>query len=148
MPTHAVETLAAQLDKPVATIIVSQDDRTRRFIGEALLITAAVYLLKRYVDKYLEGLGFDDVAKEHGRKTKEFFKRLREGSASPQDIDNARADLDAELTLARSKSLNEDAKSAALTDLSGAILEAGALRAQAKVEAAKVAAVADAALSY
>jgi hypothetical protein len=94
-----VESLARDLDKSVATLVISQDDRTRRFIGELLLTAAACYLLKRYADKYLEGLGFDDMAKKHGQRTQDFLQRLRQGTADQQSVEELKEDLEAVLVL-------------------------------------------------
>jgi hypothetical protein len=144
--TDGVEKLAARLDKPVATVIASQDDQTKYFIGEALLVSVALYLLNRYADKYLEGLGFDDIAKEHGRATAKFLARIRGGSISAQDLDTAKADLETSITFARTKPNNANAHSAARADVTEMMINAGALRGQAKDEAGKVAEAAEALL--
>lgn len=138
-----VEKLAARLDKSVATVVVSSDARTKRFIGEALLAGAALYLLKRYADKYLEAVGFDDMAKAHGRQTAALLKQLRGGSVAPQDFDAAKADLLASAALARSKPANASAQSSAQAEVAAVIIEAGAIHGQARAEAAKIAKAAE-----
>jgi len=140
----AVDSLATRLDKPLATLIVSQDEGTKRFIGEALLAGAALYLLKRYVDKYLEGIGFDEIAKQHGRTTATLLQNLRSGSVGQQDLQTAKADLQKSVTLARSKPIDGIAKSSASTVVVEMMVDAGALRGQANDEAAKVAEAAQA----
>jgi hypothetical protein len=137
--TDIVEKLAARLDKSVATIVVSHDTRTKRFIGEALLAGAALYLLKRYADKYLEAVGFDDMAKAHGRKTAEFLKHLQGETVTPQDFDAAKADLLASATLARTKPASASAQLSAQAEVAAVIVEAGAIHGQAREEAAKIA---------
>ena len=51
-----VEALGMQLDRPSATLLVSQDGE-RYFLAEATLVAVALYLLKKYADGYLKGLG-------------------------------------------------------------------------------------------
>jgi len=141
-----IESLAAELDKSVATLIVSQDDRTRRFIAETLLTAAALYLLKRYADKYLEGLGFDDMARTHGQRTREFLERLQKGRAEVQSVEELKEDLQAEWALGRGKPISNSAKEAAQEDVTQALIDAGAVRAQARTEATKVSKYAEVAL--
>ena len=94
-------------------------------------------LLKKYADGYLKGLGFEDLAKRHGEKTKAFLRHLRTGAIAGE-TDAAKADLDASLDTMRSRPADAQARSVALREVSLVFLEAGAVRSQAEGEAAKV----------
>ena len=138
MSANPVDSLARKLDRPVATLVVSNDDAVRRFILEALIAAAATYLLKRYGDNYLKGLGFDAMAEEHGRRTRAFFEKLRAGEADEAEINAARADLDAEIGQARGQAGSPHLREAARAELVEMLVEAGAIRAQAEDVAAMV----------
>jgi hypothetical protein len=138
MPESTVARLAKRVDKPVATLIVSQDPETKRFIGEALLAAAAIYLLKRYCDKYLEGLGFDDIAKQHGKKTKEFIESLRAGRLQPEQIKAADSEIEETLKLVRDHPANSAAKVSAEGAVQEAVVEVGGIKAQGREVAASV----------
>ena len=133
---NEIDSLAAQLDKTAATLVFSEDG-DRHFIAESVLTAVALYLLKKYADGYLKGLGFEDLAKRHGEKTKAFLRHLRAG-AIPGEADAAKADLDASLDIMRSRPANAQARSVALREVSLVFLEAGAVQSQAEGEAAKV----------
>jgi hypothetical protein len=139
MSTQPVERLAAELDKPTATLIVSDSPQTKRFILESLLTAAALYLLKRYADTFLEGLGFDDMAKEHGKKTKEFIESVRSGAATPAYIDQNKQELESTIAFIKSKPSSKTAHTAALAAVEAEIIESGGVRAQARNVAALVA---------
>lgn len=142
MAANASSRLAKRLDKPVATLIVSGDSETKRFIGEALLIAAAVYLLQHYCDKYLEGIGFDDMAKSHGKKTKEFIEKLRDGSTAPDQLTNsAQEDLDEALRIIEQNQPNAAAQSSAELAVEEAVVEAGGLKPQGRETAVLVSTV-------
>src|SRR3569623_121501 len=134
MTKDPVATLAAQLDKPTATLIVAEDAETKYFILETALTAAALYLLKRYADKYLEGLGFDAMAKAHGRKTKEFIQKVRCGSATGSDIDEGKQAI----ATSKSEPPNPAAQADAVAAVEATLIENGGVRAQARTVAAWV----------
>lgn len=138
MAKDPVATLAAQLDKPTATLLVTDDVQTRYFILETALTAAALYLLKRYADKYLEGLGFDAMAKEHGKKTKEFMQKVRAGAATASDIDAGKAELATAIATIKSSPPNQAAQTAAVAAVESALIESGGVRAQARAVAVLV----------
>jgi hypothetical protein len=138
MPDSTVARLAKRVDRPVATLIVSQDAETKRFIGEALLTAAAIYLLKRYCDKYLEGLGFDDMAKQHGKKTREYIESLRDGRLQPEQIKAADPEIEVALNRVREHPANNAAKALAEGAVQEAVVEVGGVKAQGREIAAVV----------
>ena len=142
MAENVSSRLAKRLDKPVATLIVSGDSETKRFIGEALLIAAAVYLLQHYCDKYLEGIGFDEMAKSHGKKTKEFIGKVRDGSTAPDQLtSSAQKDIDDALRIIQQHPPNAAAKSSAELAVEEAVVEAGGLKPQGRETAVLVSGV-------
>jgi hypothetical protein len=147
MSVHPVSLLAAELDKPTATLVVSQDPQTRRFIGEFLLTAAACYLLKRFADKYLEGLGFDDLAKQHGAKTRQFLETLKSGSITQRAVDGLQCELDLAISSAQTRPKSEQARLAAKEEVFGVLMQVGAIQRQAQNESEKVNGVFDALLS-
>ncbi len=138
---NPVESLAQQLDKATATLLVSEEGE-RRFIAESAVAAVALYLLKKYADIYLKSAGFEEMAKRHGEKTRAFLKKLRSGPEA-SDTAEAQHDLDAALNAIRTQPPSESARVAALDAVVEEYLEAGAVRSQAEREAKKVAAAAD-----
>src|SRR5262245_54711658 len=72
-----LERLGRRIGVPVATTVVSEEGRDRRFIGEALLTAAALLLLKKYFDGVAEGLGVKRLGEEHAA----FLIEAAEGAA-------------------------------------------------------------------
>lgn|GEM_PF-4553665 len=140
----AVDTLTPQLDKAVATLVVSHDHRTKMFIGELVLSAVAIYLLKRYADKYLEGLGFDEIAKRHGRLTRTFIDDVRAGKATKRLLGRFRKEREKVIDLVKAAPLSPEAMDLARADLVEVFVEAGAVRGQAEDEASKVTTIASA----
>ena len=85
--------LESDLDKPTATLIVTDDPEKRHFIGETLLVGAALFLIQQYCAGFLEGLGLHDTARVHGQKALKFLERIRSGSMTDQDVDQEKKDV-------------------------------------------------------
>lgn len=136
-----VEALGMQLDRPSATLLVSQDG-DRYFLAETTLVAVALYLLKKYADGYLKGLGLDAAATRHGEKTRALLTQLRSGPNLV--LDKARFDFDESVRTLREHGPDAKAQGAARDALVEAFVDAGAVPPQAEVEAAKVMAVAEA----
>ena len=58
--------IAAALGQPAATAIAADDVNDRYFIAEAVLTAAALFVLKKYADGFLKGLGVERLGEEHG----------------------------------------------------------------------------------
>jgi hypothetical protein len=52
---------------PVAATMFVERGRDRHFIPELTLAAVALYLLGKYLDGFIEGLGVNDLGKQHGR---------------------------------------------------------------------------------
>jgi hypothetical protein len=61
-----LDVLGEELGHATATVIVAEHPRDRQFIGEALLAAAALYLLKKYLDGFVDGLGIKKLGEAHG----------------------------------------------------------------------------------
>lgn len=61
-----LEVLGEELGQATATVIVAEHPRDRQFIGETLLVAAALYLLKKYLDGFVDGLGIKKLGEAHG----------------------------------------------------------------------------------
>jgi hypothetical protein len=125
------------LGYPAATLLVTDDPEKRHFIGEMLLMGAAIFVLQRYCAGFLQGVGLDDAAKQHGQKTREFLGKLRSGSVKREELDQQKEHL--------SEALKEvSSHGAAIGYSSGehavqeALEEAGATAQQAKTISEKV----------
>jgi hypothetical protein len=136
-----VEALGMQLDRASATLLVSKDGE-RHFLAATTLAAVALYLLKKYADGYLKGLGLDAAATRHGEKTRALLTQLRSGPDLL--LDKARFDFDESVRTLREHGPDAKAQGAARDALVEAFVDAGAVRLQAEGEAAKVMAVADA----
>lgn len=136
-----IKALGAQLDKATATLIVSENG-DRHLLAESVLAGIALFLLKKYADGYLKGLGLEDLAKNHGEKTIEFLRRLRDGPGA-SETKAAERDLNESLEAVRARAPNDRAKAMALEVTIQVYVEAGAVRLQAEREAGKVAATVD-----
>jgi hypothetical protein len=87
--------VAGKVDRAALTLLVSRDADERRFIGEAIIVGSALYLMQRYCAGVLKGMGFDAMAEEHGRRLARFLERLKMGNVFEGDLENARAETDA-----------------------------------------------------
>jgi hypothetical protein len=62
-----LERLKARVGKPAATLVAAEDDSQRHFITELTLSAVALYLLSKYVDGFVEGIGVKELGKEHAQ---------------------------------------------------------------------------------
>lgn len=128
-----------KLDRATATIIATDDPRKRHFIAETLLTAAALYLLKKYCDGYLDGLGFTNLAKTQGEQTRNFLAKIRTGSISKEELSIETASLDSilrEIRLHPAKAAQAKADSQASVEKE--LVESGATTQQARKTAEAV----------
>lgn len=62
---NLIERVQAQIGKPAATAVAIEDPTERHFIGEAALAGVALYVLGKYLDGFVEGLGVKKLGEEH-----------------------------------------------------------------------------------
>jgi hypothetical protein len=58
--------VAKAVGRPAATVIAVEDPDERHFIAEAALMAVALYVLKKYADGFLKGLGVERLGEQHG----------------------------------------------------------------------------------
>lgn len=56
---------------PAAATMFAERGRDRRFIFELTVTGVALYLLGKYIDGFVEGLGIKDLGKQHGKAVAE-----------------------------------------------------------------------------
>ena len=89
---EALQVLA--LDRTSATLLVSEEPEVRHFIAESLLIAAGLFLLQRYATGFLRGLGLDDLAEQHGRKSRELLKKIRSSGVVTDELELLKAETE------------------------------------------------------
>jgi hypothetical protein len=122
----------SKVDKASATLLVSNDSDRKRFIAESLLAGAVVYLLTKYCDGFLRGLGYDALAEKHGKKAAELLSELRTGEIIQLHLDDAQRDLGESISIIRDKPGIDAALKQGTDYVMQPLLEAGAVRAQAR----------------
>ncbi len=126
-----LEQSKTQVDKASATVLVSDDPRMKRFIGEALLVGAILYLLQQYCSGFFKGLGLDDLGESHGKKARQFIKRIRKSKVTNEYLDPVKKDVEAAIQKARQQDATDLAVSKAESSVQETLVEAGVVRAQA-----------------
>jgi hypothetical protein len=63
---NLLDAVGRELGQATTTLILAEHPRDRQFIGEAMLAAAALYLLKKYLDGFVEGLGVKKLGEAHG----------------------------------------------------------------------------------
>ena len=56
---------------PTAATMYLERGKQRHFIGEAAILAVAIYLVGKYLDGVIEGLGIPDAGKKHGKAIRE-----------------------------------------------------------------------------
>jgi hypothetical protein len=84
--------LQSRLDKAAATGIATEDPKERDFILEATFGAVALFLLEKYCDGFLEGLGLSEVARSHGERVRKFLLKIRSKALSKVDIETEKRD--------------------------------------------------------
>jgi hypothetical protein len=74
------------LDRTTATFLVSDDLEIKHFIAESLVVAAGLFLLEHYAGGFLKGLGFDDIAEQHGRRAKELLKKITSSVSASSEL--------------------------------------------------------------
>jgi hypothetical protein len=87
---EALDVLA--LDRTSATLLVSEETEIRHFIAESLLIAAGLFLLQRYATGFLRGLGLDDLAEQHGNKSRDLLKKIRSSGVEGNELELLKAE--------------------------------------------------------
>lgn len=79
---NLLKKVSAAVGRPAATALVVEDTDERHFITEATLLAAALYVLKKYVDGFLKGLGVEQLGQEHGELAIRTIRDAREAVAA------------------------------------------------------------------
>ena len=74
------------LDRTTATALVSGDREIKHFVAESLVVAAGLFLLEHYASGFLKGLGFEDMAEQHGRKAKGLFKTISSSASAGSEL--------------------------------------------------------------
>lgn len=133
---------ALDLDEATATLLVADDPNDRHFIPLVLLGAAGIFLFELYAESFLEGLGFQDAAKEHGRRARALLSRAKKSLFGERDLDDASRETDA--TVRRIRDLNDaDGKGANAGEaaVAAALRDAGAPKRHSEMVAKKVSTV-------
>jgi len=91
------------LDRTTATSLVSEEPEVRHFIAESLLVAAGLFLLQRYATGFLRGLGLDDLAEQHGRKSKELLKNIRSSEPASNELELLKAETESAIDEVRTR---------------------------------------------
>ena len=106
-----VERLKVSVGKPVATAVVASDTAERRFISEALLAAAVIFLFKKYTDGFAEGLGVKELGKEHAQLTLQTLESIQRQVS--QSIDALKAQVSACVRIIHGHKSNTTAQASA-----------------------------------
>jgi hypothetical protein len=74
------------LDRTTATFLVSDDPAVKHFIAESLVVAAGLFLLEHYAGGFLRGLGFDDIAEQHGRRAKQLLGKITSSESASAEL--------------------------------------------------------------
>ena len=85
-----IDRVVHSLDPTTATIVIAETPDERRFIGEALLLAAGLFLLQEYASGFLDGLGLQEKAKAHGEAARAWLSTLRSGQPSDNEMAHQR----------------------------------------------------------
>jgi hypothetical protein len=135
---EVIRRLEYSLDKTTATLVVTDDTEERHFIGEALLIAAALFLLQQYCAGFLEGVGFKDLAKSHGSKAKQFLAKVRSGSLKDEDLEHAKRNAAEAVKDVSEANPTEEGAEQAERSVQQFLLESGATSQQAEKVSAEI----------
>ena len=128
----AVEQASLAVGKPAATVLLSTDADEKPFIAEAFVIGATVFLLQRYAEGFLIGLGFDDMAERHGKRARGFLSRLRSGNVEDAELAAAREEAEAAVSEVRHHPPDPAGRREAERAVATELIEAGSIRAAAE----------------
>lgn len=120
------------MDKALATVLATPSAEDRYFIGEALLGATVLFVLNRYTGAYLDRLGLKPLAEQHAEATLGFLDRIRTKSVTPADSERQEQRLQEALAAIRVQGASGDAERVAEEALARALVESGAMGAQAR----------------
>lgn len=119
------------VDRPLATVIASDDADARHFLLEALFAGAAIFLLEQYAEGFLEGVGFKDAARGHGQRAQRFLQRLRRRDGVDEAVEAEKQVVDDLLREVRAREADDEVKAAARRLVEEVLLDAGSGRREA-----------------
>jgi hypothetical protein len=132
---------------PAATTMFVERGADRHFIAELTASAVAVYVLAKFIDKYLDGLTdgaeIKDLGQAHGRRIKQAVQAAGSWltavtSPSPEDIDRQAAIVADELAFLKRQSANPHALHAGLDELTVLFAESGLPGAEARAVSRRV----------
>ena len=132
MIDKVIENVKVRIDKASLTLIMTTEPKTRRFISEALITYAILFLVQQYCAGFLKGIGLEDRAIEDGKRTAEFLRKFKSGQMKGADLEEEKKKTEAAIQDVRSKAITSSAKLEAKAYVEDTLVEAGAVREQAR----------------
>ena len=138
--SRLVDRVSGSLSRPDATLFVAVQERTY-FIGEALLVAAAICAAEQFFSGFLKELGVEHLGAETARRLKNFVVRLSAGPPDPAVVQEEAAFLDRLETEVSGHAADTRKRAASVgqTAVQELLMERGATRAQAADIARRVA---------
>ncbi len=138
--SRLVDRVSGSLSRPDATLFIAVQERTY-FVGEALLVAAAICAAEQFFSGFLKELGVEDLGAETARRLKNFVLRLAAGPPDPAVVEEEAVFLDRLETEAsrHAADTRKRAVSVGQTAVQDFLIERGATRAQAAEIAGSVA---------
>jgi hypothetical protein len=122
---------------PAAATLFVEKDRDRRFIFELTLTGVALYLLGKYLDGFIEGLGIKDLGEEHGQaitRAIQYSLGIFKGKLAPkkEELDRYGSELSQVIFILHDSRSNPAALASGSNSLLRAFEEAGIPQAEAQ----------------
>ncbi len=115
----------------LATSLSTDDYQEQKLIAETILVGITYFLLNKYFESFFEGLGFNEMAKKHGKTVQELLRAIRKKKGIDKTIGEAKTILNQSGTKIEYDETEKLAHMQAIEALSDLLYENGASREQA-----------------
>lgn len=115
----------------LATSLSTDDYQEQKLIAETILVGITYFLLNKYFESFFEGLGFNEMAKKHGKTVQKLLRAIRKKKGIDKTIGEAKTILNQSGTKIEYDETEKLAHMQAIEALSDLLYENGASREQA-----------------
>lgn len=124
-----VDDFKNKFSRVIATLIIAKDSEDRHFIGEALLLSALLFVLEIYCAGFFSGMGLQELSESHGRRARKLLEKIKMNLMPAKEVE---AKIENTISELSNYNINSTVKSKAELEVIDVLLKHGATKEQAK----------------
>jgi hypothetical protein len=120
------------IGRPAATVVASDDVAERQMLPELTFSAVVLYLIAKYLDGFVEGLGVKKLGTVQGRRAADLLRRAKKGLLDLPELESFDSELSRALQTETFRDRNAEAVASGERAVASVLLERGVIETEAR----------------